>query len=126
APEGTFVAKEDPFDLPRTVVVPDVLVLKGDLWSYDELNPSTALLAIEVEMDADRHTLARKASLYAEAEIPEYLLVDVARSRVIQFRDPEWDGYRTRTEYRVGEFLTILGRTLDARVFLAPQPEDLL
>ncbi|RYG32493.1 Uma2 family endonuclease, partial [bacterium] len=40
APEGTFVAKEDPFDLPRTVVVPDVLVLKGDLWSYDELNPS--------------------------------------------------------------------------------------
>ena len=44
-----------------------------------------------------------KYRIYAEAGIPEYWLIDLARREMTVFRDPQAGGYRTKTIVIAGE-----------------------
>lgn len=61
---------------------------------YLDSHPTTALLVIEVSASSLRDD-RRKGSLYAEAGIPEYWILDVERQRVERYVDPEDGEYRT-------------------------------
>ena len=82
---------------------PDVALLQPRPDFYADALPSAgdAFLVLEVaetSLDADRDV---KASLYAEAGIPEFWLVELSARRVEVYRNPQGGAYReTRTYAR--------------------------
>jgi Uma2 family endonuclease len=76
---------------------PDVAIVEpGD---YDAAHPRTAHLVIEIAKTSFRLDTTVKPPLYAAMGIPEYWVVDLARRRVLVFRDPTPDGYDTQTTH---------------------------
>ena len=71
--------------------VPDLAVVPGSPDDYD-VNPSTALLALEVSDTTLTIDLGDKALLYAAARIPDYWLVDLNNRLLIVHRNPQPDG----------------------------------
>jgi Uma2 family endonuclease len=59
--------------------------------------PTTALLVIEVAKTLLELDTTIKPPLYGSAGVPDYWVVDVVERRVIVLRDPQPDGYDTRT-----------------------------
>jgi Uma2 family endonuclease len=54
---------------------------------------------IEVAKTSLRLDTTVKPPLYASAGVPDYWVVDVVGSRVLVFRDPRPNGYRTQTTH---------------------------
>ena len=78
---------------------PDVAILEpGD---YRHQLPTTALLVIEVANSSLVKDRQDKASLYAEAGIPEYWIVNIVEECVEVYLDPEAGTYQT-VETRTG------------------------
>jgi Uma2 family endonuclease len=50
-----------------------------------------------------------KQRIYARANVPEYLVVDVNRRCIIQYQSPAGDGYLKVKEHRAPESLTLAG-----------------
>ena len=72
---------------------PDVAILEpGD---YKHQHPTTALLVIEVANSSLTKDRQDKASLYAEAGIPEYWIVNVVEEYVEVYLHPEAGTYKT-------------------------------
>ena len=44
-----------------------------------------------------------KAPLYAEADVPEYWIVNLVDRELVVFRSPEEGAYRDRITYRAGD-----------------------
>jgi Uma2 family endonuclease len=88
---------------------PDVSVsLRGpELFAH----PSTSLLLIEVSESSIRKDRRIKAPLYAEANVPEYWIVDISGSelRVEVHTDPTPIGYRQVAILRDGDVLRPAG-----------------
>jgi len=81
---------------------PDLAVLPGSPWDFDEEHPATALLVVEVAESSLSFDRKRKGGLYARAGIPEYWIVNLKRGRLEVYRDPAPDasadlGWRYRT-----------------------------
>jgi Uma2 family endonuclease len=70
--------------------------------AYRSRHPTTASLLIEVSNTSLRRDLAIKARIYAQAQVPDYWVVDVVNRRVIVHRDPRPDGYADVTRHRDG------------------------
>ncbi len=68
-------------------------------------HPSSALLLIEVSQSSLRIDRVVKMSIYAEAGVPEYWVVDVDASEVEVFTQPGPDGYRCRERFGRGHTL---------------------
>lgn len=85
-----------------------VVVAHTDLIEH----PTTALLAIEIAESSLRTDTRVKSVLYAGAAIPEYWVVDVARTRVIVFDALRDGGYARQ-------------RTLEPDAKLCPQHVDI-
>jgi len=69
-----MVDKECPLTLADSEPEPDIAIVRGTLADFRQAHPTTARLVIEVaisSVDVDRE----KATIYAEADIPEYWLV---------------------------------------------------
>ena len=75
---------------------PDMLILRPrhDFYGLSLPGPGDTLLAIEVAETSLRYDRIVKARLYAQADIPEYWLVNVITLTVTVFRDPSPEGYR--------------------------------
>lgn len=85
-PETTFRLSEDTF------VEPDfVFFRRAD--GIANLNPSTALLAVEVSDTSLRWDLGRKARLYADFGIPELWVIDTAKRVTHVHTRPKIEGY---------------------------------
>ena len=81
---------------------PDVALAEPN--ANPDKHPETALLVVEVAVSTqavDRD----KARVYAGAGIPRYWLVDVPGAVVLEFTDPQADGYASVTERRGDEVL---------------------
>lgn len=74
---------------------PDIAVVPGSLDDYRYHHPTTATLVVEVSdttLDFDR---TRKQAVYAEAQIPEYWIVNLVDGLLEVYRKPEGSAYRT-------------------------------
>ncbi len=92
AQETTFRLNEDTF------VEPDfVFFRKSD--GLANLNPRTALLAIEVADSSLRWDLGRKARIYADFGIPELWVIDAVSRTIHVHREPRLEGYRDIRTY---------------------------
>lgn len=85
---------------------PDVLVCSNpDIDAYGT-DATTPLLVVEVADSSLRTDLGDKASLYAEAKIPEYWVVNLVERVLVVFREPRDGAYQTRTVLEPGALVT--------------------
>lgn len=90
AGDGFWVRKEEPLTLADSEPEPDIAVVTGTEAEY-QTHPSTALLVVEISVT----TLAEDrelASLYAEAGVSEYWIVN-ATARVVEIYRQPHDGH---------------------------------
>jgi Uma2 family endonuclease len=86
---------------------PDVAVYPPR--TYGRGHPDKAFLIIEVADSSLRKDRGIKSEIYAEADVPEYWIVDVVRG-VVEVRTAPVDGHYTRlTTYRRGESIALVG-----------------
>jgi len=75
---------------------PDVLVCSNpDEWAYRSRR-TKPLLVIEVANSSLEYDLSEKASLYAEAGVPEYWVVNLVDRVLMVFREPLKGSYQVR------------------------------
>ena len=128
-PEAWCVVSQQPVRLATSMPEPDVMVVRGDLRSYRDRLPHAEDVALVVEV-ADA-SLSRdqglKKSIYAQAGIPCYWLVNLIDGRIEEYTDPATAGensdYRQRREYKVDAEITLL---LDGRGIAGIPVRDLL
>jgi Uma2 family endonuclease len=97
------VYKEDPLRVERldSEPEPDVMVCANpDIVAFgtDRMNP---VLVIEVSESSLRYDLNDKATLYAEAEVPEYWVVNLVDRVLEVFRDLGEGHYRQRSTVKL-------------------------
>lgn len=85
---------------------PDLAVVDAALPRH--AHPSTALLVIEVSDSSLRYDRAVKVPMYAEAQIPELWIVNLADALVEVYREPDGSQYRSVSLVRPGEGLASL------------------
>ena len=109
-----WVRIEQPLAVPdrTSLPEPDLAVV---LPAEDEtVHPRTALLVVEIAVSSYATDTSVKPALYAEARVPHYWVVDVARRRLEVRRDPVGAEYRRTEVHGPGEAVTALGLDLPA------------
>jgi Uma2 family endonuclease len=97
-----FVVREIYVDFPGWTPRPDVTVCRGPLDpAYADRRPSAADVVLIVEVSDTTYLKDRRVKLprYALAGIPYCWIVNLERSRVEVYSQPEGRRYRTRQEY---------------------------
>lgn len=97
-PPGFELRREAPLSIGASEPEPDFSVVRGVPADWLQAHPTTAALVIEVAVTSAELDEG-KASIYAEAAIPEYWIVRPDRRVVIVHREPTAEGYRTREEF---------------------------
>lgn len=106
---------------------PDVYVAAGGrrTWAIRNVNPTTAILIVEVSDSSLRDDRTRKASLYAASGIDDYWIVNIPDRQLEIRRDPQPDatqdfghGYANLVTLRPGDFASPLAMPT-ARVAVA-------
>jgi Uma2 family endonuclease len=77
---------------------PDVLVCSNPDETAYQSSRTKPLLVVEVADFSLEYDLGEKASLYAEADVPEYWVVNLIERTLVEFRKPEKGSYQDRTE----------------------------
>lgn len=85
---------------------PDLMWVRAARYRQSHPTANDVKLAIEVSDSSLQVDLIEKASLYAEAGIPEYWIVDAQGKCVHVFREPEAGKYCSRSVSKVGEQLS--------------------
>lgn len=93
---------------------PDVIVATTPLGR--DIPKEDVLLVVEVSDSTLRTDGTTKAALYARHGIPEYVILDVARHRVVVRRRPEGDEWRETLTLDEGEEFTPTGAGSPIRV----------
>jgi Uma2 family endonuclease len=101
---------------PHSVPDPDVAVIAGGRLTHrSAINPTTALLIVEVSDTTLSYDRRPKGSLYAAAGIADYWIVNIPNNQLEVYRDPVADPserfgfrYNSRTILVAGEFVTPL------------------
>jgi Uma2 family endonuclease len=128
-PEGWCVVSQQPARLAASMPEPDVMIVRGDPRSYIERLPRAEDVALVVEVsDA---SLSRdqglKKSIYAQAGIPCYWLVNLIDRRIEEYTDPVTSGEnpdcRQRRDYSADAEIALL---LDGRRIATVPVRDLL
>ena len=95
---GFTVRVQHPLSLgDRSEPQPDLAVVEGLPRDYADRHPGEAALVVEAADTSLEHDRARKARVYAQAGIPEYWIINLVEQRLEVHRDPDADGYRSRT-----------------------------
>lgn len=88
---------------------PDVAVVQGSPRDYAQSHPTTALLVVEVSDSTLKFDRQIKSSLYAEAGIPEYWILNLVDEVLEVYRDPDPKGYQSQQVYQASEQISLLG-----------------
>ncbi|MFP2910096.1 Uma2 family endonuclease [Pyxidicoccus sp. 3LFB2] len=96
-----------PLSLADSEPEPDIAVVLREDERTATVHPRTALLVVEVANESIQRDRTAKGRLYAQAQVPEYWVVDVAWKAVEVYTEPEADGgYRAKRRFGLGEVLS--------------------
>ncbi|MCH8317757.1 MAG: Uma2 family endonuclease [Bacteroidetes bacterium] len=101
-----YIRKEHALTLKKSEPEPDIAIVEGNMEKYKISHPGTALLVIEIavsSLDIDRE----KASIYAQANIPEYWLFDIKLKRIEVYSQPFEDSYRKKKIYNITDSIPL-------------------
>ena len=96
--QAVIVSGQNPVPLgPQSEPMPDLGLLKprSDFYTGAHPSPDDVLLVVEVSDTTVRYDSTVKTSLYAEAGIPEYWLLDVNKDVLVVRVDPSGGEYRS-------------------------------
>lgn len=99
------VSQERPLRLRDSEPEPDLCVLRGSRADFQSKNATTALLVVEIAVSSvldDREY----ASMYAEADIPEYWIVLAEAKQVEVYRSPQNGVYQQKQSFQGKDLLT--------------------
>ncbi len=100
---GYWIRPQMPLYLARrSAPEPDLAVVTGSPRDY-QVHPRTALLVLEISDTTLAFDRARKAALYAHAQIPEYWIVNLVDRHLEVYRQP----YKNRARPRRSCYQTI-------------------
>jgi Uma2 family endonuclease len=107
------VRMQSPITLPpRDEPEPDLVIVRGRLEDFADHHPGPADVTCVIEVAGSSLGRDRtvKQRIYATAGIPQYVIVNLVRSRVEVFADPDpaQGRYRRRTERVAGEEIALL------------------
>lgn len=108
---GSHVREEKPLALSASSVPePDLAVVQGAARAYLSQHPSPAdvWLLVEVASSSLARDRTRMAALYAEADVPEYWIVNLPERTVEVHREPVAGAYRTKTTHAAGDTVSPL------------------
>lgn len=114
APSGWWVSEQNPITLAKSVSEPDIAIVRGDRWAFDDRHPEPADFGIVVEVSDSSLWYDRtvKGRLYAEAGIPEYWIVNIEERMVEVYTSPipaaDPAEYTTRTDYAAGQSVPLV------------------
>jgi Uma2 family endonuclease len=91
-PDGCFIAREDPLTLAASEPEPDLSVIRGTEEDFTTHHPTSAELIIEVAVSTIERDLA-KATIYADAGIKEYWIIEPELKQLRCFSEPKAGGY---------------------------------
>ena len=91
-PPDCYLRQEEPLSFATSEPEPDLAVVEGSILDHREEHPSVARLVVEVAVTS-KEIDSEKASIYAEAGIPEYWLVLPQEKVVKQFTGIEGGCY---------------------------------
>lgn len=87
---------------------PDVAIVPGHWREYVDAHPTTALLVVEVAETTLVHDRERKGTLYAQAGIPDYWILNRIDACLEIQREPRNGKYQSRTVLKAGDFVSPL------------------
>lgn len=89
------------------VLQPDVVVARGSLRTYADLHPNANEAVVAIEISRPHVSSSTRLSLYAEARIPEYWIVNLIDKSVEVYTEPTSSGYDQIHVYRQGKFVPL-------------------
>lgn len=89
---------------------PDVVWLVNEDYSSRHPEPADVLLLVEVAESSLAYDTGEKASLYAEAGIADYWVVNLPQAQIEVFRDPGPSAYASREIHRGDDEVRPLAR----------------
>lgn len=110
-PANTIIRSEKPLTLPRTVPEPDISIIKGTLGDFKTVNPTTALLVVEIaktSLNYDRE----KIPIYAEANIENYWIVNLGKREIETYKNPQNNDYSTKIIYTNQDVISIFEKEI--------------
>lgn len=89
-PDGWHVREEKSVTFKRSELLPDIAIVRGDAMAYFRRNPQPADVGLIIEVTLTTHALDRewKMSIYADALVPEYWIINLAEPRIEVYRRP--------------------------------------
>lgn len=90
---------------------PDVALLRprGDFYAEDHPTPADVLLVIEVADTSVEYDREVKLPLYAEADIPQILIVNIPADLIESYAEPVGGAYQRVAQIKRGESVEIVG-----------------
>lgn len=84
---------------------PDVALVKqrNDQYAKSHPTPSDCLLVLEVSLTTLKYDREKKGRIYAAAGIKQYLILNLRKRELEDYRDPGEEGYRNKHTYRADE-----------------------
>jgi Uma2 family endonuclease len=115
-PDGWYVETQEPITLAESEPEPDVAIILGNTRDYLDRHPGATEVALVVEVSDS--TLERdrtlKQTIYAQAGIPIYWIVNLSDRTLEIYSNPDSTGtYRTQQSIAEGAIaVTIAGQTI--------------
>jgi Uma2 family endonuclease len=123
-PDGWYVETQEPITLAESEPEPDVAIILGNTRDYLDRHPGATEVALVVEvsdstLERDQLRCCRKGrtlkqTIYAQAGIPMYWIVNLSDRTLEVYSDPDSTGtYRTQQSIAEGAIaVTIAGKTV--------------
>ncbi|HLP89058.1 MAG TPA: Uma2 family endonuclease [Nostocaceae cyanobacterium] len=105
-----YVRMQLPVTLPTSEPEPDIAIVKIDLQAYRNYHPSASdiFLLIEVAYSSLEVDKIIKVPIYAQANIPEYWILDTNTRQVYIYRQPTTSGYGQKIILPANASITLL------------------
>lgn len=97
--DKAWVRQQLPITIPpNSEPEPDIAVVRLDPNRYMDAHPSPedVYLLAEVSYSTLKFDREQKSTIYAQANIPEYWVIDVKNKQLLVFREPKNDSYQTQ------------------------------
>jgi|GEM_PF-68725 len=87
---------------------PDLMVIPLEKYDEDTYAPQDAAFVIEISDSTLRYDQRTKLSLYAQAGVREYWILNIPSRSLEQYRNPLGDGFKSKTTLLEGELASCL------------------